>query len=153
MCKQVGNAAFARQPIGTGAYHVTEFVPDDHVTMEANPSYWRGKPAIDKVVWRAIPEPTARVAALMAGEVQLIEGVPVELAPTLATNPDLNLVQVKNGGLIIYLGLKTDQKPLDDVRVRQALSLAIDRKTIVCRAAEGICDRHGNASWSVRFRL
>jgi peptide/nickel transport system substrate-binding protein len=141
--KQVGNSAFARQPIGTGAYHVTQFVPDDHVTMEANPAYWRGKPAIDKVVWRAIPESTARVAALMAGEVQLIEGVPVELAPTLSTNPDLNLVQVKNGGLIIYLGLKTDQKPLDDVRVRQALSLAIDRKTIVAELLKGFATATG----------
>jgi peptide/nickel transport system substrate-binding protein len=129
--KSVGAEAFARKPVGTGPYAVTEFVPDDHVTMQANPGYWRGKPAIDTVVWRAIPEPTARVAALLAGEVQLIEGVPVELAPRLASSKDVDLVQVHNGGLIIYLGLKTDEKPLGDARVREALSLAIDRQSIV----------------------
>ena len=141
--KQVGNDQFARKPIGTGAYRVTEFVPDDHVTMQANPNYWRGKPAIDTVVWRAIPEPTARIAALMSGEVQLIESVPAELAPSLAANPDLDLVQVKHGGLIIYLGLKTAVKPLDDARVRQALSLAIDRKTIVTELLKGFASLTG----------
>ena len=135
--KQVGAEQFARKPVGTGAYAVTEFVPDDHVGMQANPGYWRGKPAIDTVVWRAIPEPTARVAALMAGEVQIIEGVPVDLAPSLAANPDVEVSKVRNGGLIIYLGLKTAEKPLDDVRVRQALSMAIDRKTIVQELLKG----------------
>ncbi len=135
--KQVGNDAFARKPVGTGPYRVTEFVPDDHVTMQANPGYWRGKPAIDTVVWRAIPEPTARVAALLAGEVQLIEGLPPELAPTVAADAKLAVVQVKHGGLIIYLGLKMREKPLDDVRVRQALSLAIDREAIVSSLLKG----------------
>lgn len=135
--KQVGAEQFARKPVGTGPYAVTEFVPDDHVTMQANPGYWRGKPAIDTVIWRAIPEPTARVAALMAGEVQLVEGVPVDLAPGLATNKDVEVTKVRSGGLIIYLGLKTTEKPLDDARVRQALSLAIDRKTIVQELLKG----------------
>lgn len=135
--KQAGAEQFARKPIGTGPYAVTEFVPDDHVTMQANPSYWRGKPAIDTVIWRAIPEPTARVAALMAGEVQLVEGVPVDLVPSLAMNKNVEVTKVRSGGLIIYLGLKTAEKPLDDARVRQALSLAIDRKTIVQELLKG----------------
>ena len=135
--KQAGNDGLARKPIGTGAYRMTEFVPDDHVTLQANPNYWRGKPAIDTVVWRAIPEPTSRLAALMAGEVQLIESVPPELAPTFAAAPDLAVVQVMRGGVIIYLGLKMAQKPLDDARVRQALSLAIDRNAIVGSLLKG----------------
>ncbi len=140
--KQVG-VEFARKPIGTGAYRVTEFVPDDHVTMMANPGYWRGKPAVDTVIWRAIPEPTARVAALLAGEVQLIEGLPVDLVQTAAANPDVDVVNVKQGGLIIYLGLKMKEKPLDDVRVRKALSLAIDRQTIVAQILKGYASAAG----------
>jgi peptide/nickel transport system substrate-binding protein len=140
--KQQGDG-FARKPIGTGAYRITEFVPDDHVTMQANPGYWRGKPAIDTVVWRAIPEPTARVAALIAGEVQLVEGLPVDLVQTVAGNPDLDVVKVAHGGLIIYLGLKMREKPLDDVRVRKALSLAIDRKTIVAQVLKGFASATG----------
>jgi peptide/nickel transport system substrate-binding protein len=140
--KQAG-ADFARKPIGTGAYRVTEFVPDDHVTMVANPGYWRGKPAIDTVIWRPIPEPTARVAALLSGEVQLIEGLPVDLVPTAEANPDVSVVNVKHGGLIIYLGLKTSEKPLDDIRVRKALSLAIDRQTIVAQILKGYASAAG----------
>ncbi len=135
--KKVGSEVFAREPIGTGPYEVTEFVPDDHVTMRANAGYWRGKPTIDAVVWRAIPEPTARIAALLANEVQLIEGVPVDLVPTLAGNKDVRIEKVSHGGLIVYLGLKMDEKPLDDVRVRQALSYAIDRKAVVQDLLEG----------------
>ena len=141
--KQVGAEQFARKPIGTGPYRVTEFVPDDHVTMQANPGYWRGKPGIDAVVWRAIPEPTARVAALLANEVQIIEGVPVALAASLGANPDVDVIKVNNGGLTVYLGLKTDVKPLDDVRVRQALSLAIDRKLIVDNLLQGFASTTG----------
>ena len=141
--KQVGDARFARNPVGTGAYRMTEFVPDDHVTLQANPGYWRGKPAIDTVIWRAIPEPTARIAALMAGEVQLIENVPAELTPTISASPDLAVLQVKRGGLIIYFGLKSAEKPLDDARVRQALSLAIDRKTIVAELLKGFASLTG----------
>jgi peptide/nickel transport system substrate-binding protein len=141
--KSVGADQFARKPIGTGAYRVTEFVPDDHVTMQANPGYWRGKPAIDTVVWRALPEPTARVAALLAGEVQLVEGLPVDLAQNVAADPALQVVKVPHGGLVIYLGLKTGEKPLDDVRVRRALSMAIDRKTIAAEIVKGFADATG----------
>ncbi|WP_244471935.1 ABC transporter substrate-binding protein [Prosthecomicrobium hirschii] len=135
--KQVGAAEFARRPVGTGPYKVTEFVPDDHVTMVANEAYWRGKATIDKVVWRPIPEATARIAALLSGEVQFIESVPAELVDTLKTSGAADVVDVKNGGLTIYLGLKSAEKPLDDARVRRALSLAIDRKGLTTDILKG----------------
>jgi peptide/nickel transport system substrate-binding protein len=129
--RQVGNEEFARRPVGTGPYRLVSFVRDDAVVLEANPNYWRGAPAIRRVTWRPIPEATARIAALLAGEVHLIEGVPADQAPVLERSPDVQLVRVRNGGLTIYLGLKTNQAPLNDARVRQALSLAIDRPAIV----------------------
>lgn len=129
--RQVGNEEFARRPVGTGPYRLVSFVRDDAVVLEANPNYWRGAPAIRRVTWRPIPEATARIAALLAGEVHLIEGVPADQAPVLERSQDVQLVRVRNGGLTIYLGLKTNQAPLNDARVRQALSMAIDRPTIV----------------------
>jgi peptide/nickel transport system substrate-binding protein len=149
--RAVGNDQFARKPIGTGAYKVTEFVPDDHVTMQANPGYWAGKPAIDTVIWRDLPEPTARVAALLAGEVQLVENLPVDLAQNVSGDPALQVVKVPHGGLVIYLGLKTDAKPLDDVRVRRALSIAIDRKTIVAEIVKGFADATGTQTGPYDF--
>ncbi len=124
---KVGAAEFARKPVGSGAYTLTAFIPDEKVVMRANPDYWRGKPAIDTVTWRPIPEATGRITALLTGEVQLVDGVPADLVPALKNKPGVHLEQVKNGGLTIYLGLKNDQKPLNNVRVRQALSLALNR--------------------------
>lgn len=141
---EVGPEVFSNKPIGTGPYKVTEFVRDDRVVMVANADYWRGKPAIEKVTWRPIPEATARIAALVAGEVHLIEGVPADLVPVVRGNPDLAVEQVRHGGLTIYLGLKMAEKPLDNPKVRRALSLAIDRKGIVDNILKGLATLNGS---------
>lgn len=148
---EVGKDVFARKPVGTGPYKVTEFVQDDRVVMVANSDYWRGKPAIERVIWRPIPEATARIAALVSDEVQLIEGVPAEMVGFVKANPDLSLEQVKNGGLTIYLGLKSAEKPLSDVKVRRALSMAIDRRTIVAEILKGLATPTGSQTSPADF--
>ncbi|WP_062015415.1 ABC transporter substrate-binding protein [Aureimonas sp. AU4] len=141
--RKVGNDVFASKPVGTGAYKFVEFVPDQHVILEANPNYWRGAPSIQRVTWRAIPDGTARMTALITGEADLVENVPVDLAPLIQSSPDADLVQVKNGGLTIYLGLVMKDKPLDDTKVRQALDAAIDRKGIVDNILQGMATPKG----------
>jgi len=141
--KEVGNDKFATHPVGTGPYKFVEFIPDQHVILEANKDYWRGAPSIDKVTWRSIPDGTARVTALLTGEVDIIEKVPVDLLPLIKESPDADLVQVKNGGLTIYLGLTMKEKPLDSVKVRQALNIAIDRKSIVDNILQGMAAPRG----------
>ena len=128
---KVGKDAFAQKPVGTGPYKFGEWVRDDHITLLANQEYWRGAPVVKKVTWRPIPESASRVAALMAGEVDIIDTLPVDQIKILEKNPQTKVEQVKNGGLIVYIGIKMDQKPLDDKKVRQAILYAIDRKTIV----------------------
>lgn len=134
---KVGAAEFARKPVGSGAYILKEFIPDERVVMQANPNYWRGKPAIDRVTWRPIPEATARITALLTGEVQLVDSVPADLVGALKNKPGVHLEQVKGGGLTIYLGLKNNEKPLSDVRVRQALSLALNRQAYTSQLLHG----------------
>jgi len=141
--KEVGKDEFARKPIGTGPYKMVDFVPDQHVILEANPDYWRGKPSIDRVVWRPIPDATARITALITGEVQLIEGVPVDLAKLIKQSNEVDLVRVPNGGLTVYLGLKGHTAPLDNLKVRQALNMAIDRKSIVENILKGYATAKG----------
>lgn len=141
--QEVGNDVFATKPVGTGPYKFVEFIPDQHVILDANPDYWRGAPSIGRVTWRAIPDGTARMTALITGEVDLVENVTVDLAPMVAASPDVDLVQVKNGGLTIYLGLVMKDKPLDDVKVRQALDAAIDRKGIVDNILRGMATVKG----------
>jgi peptide/nickel transport system substrate-binding protein len=149
--KEVGNDKFATHPVGTGPYKFTEFVPDQHVILEANKDYWRGSPSIDKVTWRAIPDGTARITALLTGEVDLIENVPVDIAPMIKDSADADLVQVKNGGLTIYLGLAMKEKPLDNVKVRQALDMAIDRKSIVNNILQGMASPRGTQVGAADF--
>lgn len=141
--RKVGNDVFAAKPVGTGPYKFVEFVPDQHVILEANPDYWRGAPSIKRVTWRAIPDGTARMTALVTGEVDLVENVPVDLVPLVQSGPDADLVQVKNGGLTIYLGLVMKDRPLDNVKVRQALDAAIDRKGIVDNILQGMATPKG----------
>ncbi|MFD2174005.1 ABC transporter substrate-binding protein [Rhodobacter lacus] len=149
--QEVGNDEFARHPVGTGPYKFVEFIPDQHVILEANADYWRGKPSIDKVTWRAIPDGTARVTSLLTGEVDLIENVPVDLAPMIQAGGDAELVQVKNGGLTIYLGLTGAEAPLDNVKVRQALNMAIDRKGIVDNILQGLASPRGTQVGAADF--
>lgn len=141
--KEVGNDKFASNPVGTGPYKFVEFIPDQHVILEANKDYWRGAPSVEKVTWRAIPDGTARITALLTGEVDLIENVPVDIAPLVKESPEADLVQVKNGGLTIYLGLVMNEKPLDNVKVRQALNLAIDRQSIATNILQGMATPKG----------
>lgn len=149
--KEVGNDVFATRPVGTGPYQFVEFVPDQHVILQANKDYWRGPPAIEKVTWRAIPDGTARATALLTGEVDLIENVPVDLAPMVKASSDVDLVQVKNGGLTIYLGLVMSEKPLDNVKVRQALNSAIDRQGIVDNILQGMATPRGTQVGAADF--
>lgn len=140
---EVGNNTFATKPVGTGPYKFVEFIPDQHVILESNKNYWRGTPSVEKVTWRAIPDGTARVTALLTGEVDIIENVPVDIAPMVQQSPDADLVNVKNGGLTIYLGLVMSEKPLDNVKVRQALNVAIDREAIVKNVLQGMATVKG----------
>ena len=67
-----GEDAF-KHPCGTGPFKFVEWVKDDHITVEANKEYWRGAPKLDKVIYRVITDPSARLLAIQAGEIQGME--------------------------------------------------------------------------------
>ena len=137
--------------IGTGPYKFVSYVPGDRIVLAANADYWGEAPHFKNVTLRPIESGPARVAALLAGDVDLIEGVPTTDLARLKENPDLQISEgVSNR--VIYLHLdqfredsphitaKDGSKiknPLLDQRVRQAISKAIDREAIVARVMEG----------------
>lgn len=128
---------FATTPVGTGPYRVTEFVPNDHVTFEKNKDYWAYDPPYDKITWRVLKEPSTRVAALLAHEVDWINDIPVESIQqikdakfTLKTAPT-----VRPMSLAVNVA-KTG--PLNDPRVIQALQYAVDRKKLVDTVLGGV---------------
>ena len=120
----------ALNPIGTGPYKQTEYVRDERVVVEARADYWGTKPKVQKIIWRTIPEASTRIAALQAGDVDMISNVPADSIQTLKS-AGLNIASSGAGlGMILHLNTLT-KGPLQDVRVRQALNYAVDKESIV----------------------
>ncbi len=133
---------------GTGPFKFVSFAPGDRLVLTRNDNYWGDKPHWKQVTFRVITNNAARVAALLAGDVQLIENVPTTDITRIEENSAFRVErQVSN--LLMYLHMDTfrDQtpfatdaqgavlprNPLKDLRVRRALSMAIDRNAIVER--------------------
>jgi peptide/nickel transport system substrate-binding protein len=137
---------------GTGPFRFVEFVPGDRIVLARNDAYWDGKPPWSKVSIRLIANASARTAALLAGDVQVIDQVPTGDLARLRANPQVAIAKV-TGNRLIYLALDqhrdqspyiTDKQgallpnnPLKNRKVRQALSRAINRNGIVQRIFDG----------------
>jgi peptide/nickel transport system substrate-binding protein len=141
-----------RAAIGSGQYRLVQYVQGERVVLERSPS-WRGTPApFSRVTFRVIANDSSRVAALRAGDVQLIESVPPRDVPMIERDPNL-AVWRSPGTRLIYVSLDVsrdaspgvfdadgrpmERNPLRDARVRRALSLAIDREAIRRQIMEG----------------
>lgn len=141
--------------IGTGPYKFVSWKRGAEIVFQRNDDYWGDKPEWEKVIYRPISNPAARVAALLAGDVDLIEDPPTDDLDRLKKDPNL-YVQETPSLRVIYVALNqgdevppgmsgTDGKnPLADIRVREALSLAIDRQAIVDRIMGGAAQAAGN---------
>jgi peptide/nickel transport system substrate-binding protein len=125
------------KPIGTGAYKLVEWVKGSYVRMEANADYWEGAPAIQKVEVRPIKESSTRFAALAAGQVELMSGVPVELYDKILKNSKLDVVsRAARRSIFLALGNKPGS-PMADVRVRKAMYMAINEDEIIEKVMRG----------------
>jgi ABC-type transport system substrate-binding protein len=116
--------------IGTGPFKLIKLNVDGDTQMEANTSYWQaGLPKVGELVHRPVPEPSAMVAAVKAGEIDLAEGISIDLLPTLQSDANLQLIQSKLWQIDFFI-LNTTYEPLSKPQVRQAISFAIDRETL-----------------------
>lgn len=129
--EQVGPAEFSKRPVGTGPFKLTSWTPGYEIVLEKYQNYHFGPSKIDRVVFRFVPSAATRVAALLAGEADLIVDPPIALVPALEANPNVKVVALP-GTRVIFVGFDTLQSsPLQDVRVRQAINYAVDRKAII----------------------
>ena len=121
---------------GTGPFVLKEFVPNDRVVMERNPNYFRpGRPYLDRLVLRVLPDTTAQIAALQNREVDAIAEVESDAFKRVAAIKGVNAVQI-TGGTFNNIVLYADRPPFNDPRVRAALRLAMDR-TVMTEAITG----------------
>lgn len=147
-----GDFNLGRAAIGTGPFRFVEFAPGDRLVLARNDNYWGAKPHWARATLRIIANPSARTAALLAGDVHLIDQVQSADLPRLRAHAQTSLARVTSNRLI-YLALDqsrdqspfiTDKQgallpnnPLKNRRVRQALSRAINRAGIVQRVFDG----------------
>jgi peptide/nickel transport system substrate-binding protein len=136
---QVGSQGFNQYPIGTGPFKFVS-ASDDlmEITIERFSEYYGGAPAlppvgeacVEQVIFSVIPDNQTRVAALKAGEVDIIQSVPIEYFEILDAQDD---IQVKSapGTRPLWMELNVNMEPFNDVRVRQALNFAIDKQRII----------------------
>jgi peptide/nickel transport system substrate-binding protein len=119
--------AFSRHPVGPGPFKFVEWIPGQHMLLEAFPDYWNGAPKVKRVEIRTILDEASRIAALEAGEVDVIHAFsPVE-ANRLEKNANLKVYNPPSAGFI-RLNLNTHNPPFNDVRVRQAIAYGIDKE-------------------------
>ena len=127
---RVGYTVFNQRPIGTGPLRFVSWSKGDRCVLEANPDYWDGRLDLDRVVFRPVTTAAARVEALLRGEADLITGLTPEHTDRVATHPATRVVGAPYAGLYVLM-VNVWVAPLNHPLVRQALSLAIDRETIV----------------------
>ncbi len=119
-----------REPIGTGPFSFAGFQPDVGLRYRAFADYWGGRQPVDTLVFSITPNAAVRLAKLKAGECHLMPFPnPADLAG-IAADPALMLLREEELN-IGYLSLNTSKPPFDDVRVRRAVTLAIDKEAIV----------------------
>jgi peptide/nickel transport system substrate-binding protein len=131
--ERLAQAAFNKRPVGNGPFRFVEYRPGDRWVFEASPDFPQelgGRPYLDRLLWRVIPDGTAQVAELQSGNADLALGVRAEQIAALDAQANLRAVvrRSRNYGFIAW---NARRPPLDDVRVRRALSMAINRRRMI----------------------
>ncbi|MBM7324696.1 hypothetical protein JS562_16520 [Agrobacterium sp. S2] len=128
--KEVGADVVKRQPMGTGPFIAKKWVPGDRYELEANKAYWNGAPKVDHLVIRQIPEAATRIAALLSGEVDIIEEVPIDSVEEVDAS---GVAKIHSASTTVGLVLTYDVRkpPFDNPKVREALDYAVDKQLIL----------------------
>ena len=132
----LNRAAYNERPVGSGPFRVMRWRHGDSIALAANPFYWRGKPHIDRLLYRIIPDPNTRLEQLRTGEVDAYLDVDPQLLPQVQSIPGVGIALTPVNDLHV-LRFNLRDPIVRDVRVRQAIAMAIDRKTLLAAATHG----------------
>jgi len=125
-----GDAAQATKPVGTGPYTIDSYTQGSQINLKVNPNSWRQTQGVDAVHMRIIQEPTTLIAALQTGEVDLIDGVPINQVTQIGQFPHMKVVSAPSSA---YNGFDLEyfDPPYNDKRVRLAMQYAVDSASIL----------------------
>jgi peptide/nickel transport system substrate-binding protein len=122
---------FRTQAVGTGPFAFAEYTPNQSVVLVANKNYFRGAPKIDRIVYKYIPSDATRDLAYASGEVDLTYGRQDQTWAERMQKEPHTIVDVFGPGELSNISLNITKPPLDDLRVRQAIAYALNRKELV----------------------
>jgi peptide/nickel transport system substrate-binding protein len=135
--KEQGPQALVTKPIGTGPFKFVQWVRDERLVLEKNPDYWKGAPDLNRVTFRYIPEFSARLAALLAGEIDIMKDVPPH-AVELVDRSGKAKVRSTVSSRINYLALvNLKPGPMQDLRVRKAINHAVNVDELIQQVLKG----------------
>ncbi|MBI4544993.1 MAG: hypothetical protein HY703_07360 [Gemmatimonadetes bacterium] len=139
---QMRQAQFNKSPVGNGPFRFVSYQANDRWVFEANPDFpaeLGGRPYLDRVVWRVVPESPAQVTEIQTGGADLSLTPSIELARAADPDPQVRLL-IRPTRRYAFIGWNGKRPPLGDARVRRALSMAMDRKKILESLRHGYGD-------------
>ena len=137
MLKEQGVQALVAKPTGTGPFKFVQWVRDERLVLERNPDYWKGAPDLNRVTFRYIPEFSARLAALLAGEIDIMKDVPPH-AVEMVDKTGKSKVRSTVSSRINYLALvNLKPGPMQDLRVRKAMNHAVNVDELIQQVLKG----------------
>lgn len=122
---------------GTGPFTLEDFVPDDHVTLKANPDYWGAKPKVQTIRIVRAADTTSAVTSLRTGELTMLWGVPPNDAKTLQSSGTVAFLKPEQSSGTVAWEVDTTSPPFDKPAARQALAYAVNRETYLSAAYQG----------------
>jgi 4-phytase/acid phosphatase/peptide/nickel transport system substrate-binding protein len=144
---------YNRNPVGTGPYILKSWTAGDRMVLEKNPDYWnKGHPYLDRIVLKPLPDAQSRFASLQSGEADIIwdDEYDADNIQKAQKDPKLAVHAYTGSGAQVY-AFNTKSPPFDDVRVRQALVMALDRKKMSQAITNGLAkpasNPYGEGSW------
>lgn len=127
---EFGSSSQARQPIGTGPYRVVEWKQDESIEYEAFDDFFGGRARISKYIWRIIPDASVQITELLNGNIDIMPEVPADDFATLEGEENVTTLRLPGVNMVTIV-VNTTTPFFADKRVRQAVSYAIDRQSIV----------------------
>ena len=126
-----------KKPVGTGPFKFQSFTPGQRSVFVKNPNYWQpGRPYADQLIIIDFPDDTARTNALLGGQVEAINNLPAAQLAAVQGNPNLRVLSSPTGAWQPFT-MRIDAAPFNDVKVRQAFRLMVDRKQMVQQVLSG----------------
>ena len=133
------NESIKHRPSGTGPFMLDEWEQGDYIALKANKKYWQGKPKIDRLVFRTVPEDSARAMMIETGEVDIAEQIPPTDVERLLKNKKVDM-KVLPSIVVQFVGVNCQNEVLKDPAVRRALAYSIDRQAICDKILMGYAE-------------